>query len=247
MRFVAKVFLIVMLTGFAILNSLQAESLIVGCEKDLKPFVFVGNDGRYTGFEIDVWDEVAKILNVTYELRPMAFVDLMPALQAGKIDVALGALSITAAREKIIDFSYPYYDMGLIVMVAKDNPFIHGIGDLDDKVVATKEGTTSDEFAHNIQTKAVKLFPTIEEAYAALKSGQADAVVFDSTVILHHIETQGRNDFKTVGRLYNRQSYGFAFPSGSSLRDRVSIAVLELKEGFRLAVIYSKWFGPFGP
>jgi glutamine transport system substrate-binding protein len=132
-------------------------------------------------------------------------------------------------------------------MVPKDNPFIHGIGDLDDKTVATKKGTTSDEFAHNIQTKAVILFATIEEAYAALKSGQADAVIFDSTMILNHIGTQGQNDFKTVGRLYNRQSYGFAFPPGSALRDGASIAVLELREGLRYAVIYSKWFGPFSP
>jgi len=245
MRFIFKVFLIFVLAGFTVLNVLRAEPLIVGCERDLKPFAFAGPDGRYTGFDIDLWDEVAKSLKVTYELRPMAFSDLIPALQEGKIDVALGALSITAAREKIIDFSYPYYDAGLIVMVKKDNPFIHGIGDLDDKIVATKKGTTSDEFVHNIQTKAVNVFATIEEAYAALRSGQADAVVFDSTVILYSIETQGQHEFKTVGRLYNRQSYGFAFPSDSVLRDRVSIAVLELREGLRYAVIYSKWFGPF--
>jgi glutamine transport system substrate-binding protein len=175
----------------------------------------------------------------------MAFAELLPALRDGRLDAALGALSITAKREKRIDFSYPYYDAGLILMVKKANPFIRGIGDLDDKIIATKKATTSDEFVHNIQTRGVKLFTTIEETYAALRNGQADAVLFDSTVILHYIETRGKNEFKTTGRLYSRQSYGFAFPAGSPLRDKVSIAVLELRESFKYAIIYSKWFGPY--
>lgn len=237
--------LVVLLLSLSTAGQLQAEPLVVGCENNLKPFVFVDDQGTFTGFDIDVWREIAKSMGVKFELRPMTFAELLPALQEGRIDVALSALSITADREKIVDFSFPYYDAGLLVMVKKENPFIHGIGDLDDKVVATKRGTTSDDFVHNIQTKAVKLYDTIEEAYAALKKDQADAVIFDSTIILHYLETKNANDFKTVGRLYNRQAYGFAFPPGSALRDKASIAVLELKEGFKYAIIYSNWFGPY--
>lgn len=245
MRFVLKTLAVFWLVVYASGGSLQAETLVVGCDQNLKPFVFADEQGNYAGFDIDVWQEIAKSIGLEYELRPMAFRELLPALQDGHIGAALGALSITAAREKSIDFSYPYYDAGLILMIKKDNPFIRGIGDLDDKVVATKKGTTSDDFAHNIQTKAVKLYDTIDEAYTALRNDQAGAVIFDSTVILHYLQTKGENEFKTVGRLYSRQSYGFAFPPGSTLRDKASIAVLELREGFRYAIIYSKWFGPY--
>ncbi len=245
-----RFFKMLLAVAFLCLNTaglLQADSLIVGCEQNLKPFVFVDEQGNYTGFDIDMWRETAKAMGVNFELRPMAFAELLPSLQDGRIDVALSALSITAAREKSIDFSYPYYDAGLIIMVKKDNPFIKGIGDLDDKVVATKQGTTSADFVRNIQTKAVKLSATIEEAYAVLKTDQADAVIFDSTVILHYLGTNATSEFKTVGRLYNRQTYGFAFPSGSALRDKASIAVLELREGFKYSIIYSKWFGSYNP
>jgi len=245
MRFFFKMLLAVFFAIVGTWGPLQAQTLTVGCDQNLKPFVYADAQGHYTGFDIAVWREITKAMGVEFELRPMAFAELLPALEEGRLDAALGALSITAAQEKRIDFSYPYYDAGLIVMVKKDNPFIQGIGDLDDKIVATKRGTTSDDFAHNIQTKAVKLFATIEEAYAALQAGQADAVIFDSTVILHFIKTEGQDTFKTVGRLYNRQAYGFAFPSGSPWRDKASIAVLELRDGFNYAIIYSEWFGPY--
>ena len=245
MRPVLKKLMVVGLLLLATCGPLQAETLTVGCDQKLRPFVFTDDQGSYTGFDIDIWKEIAGALGLKFKLQPMAFVELLPALQDGRIDAALGALSITAAREKIIDFSHPYYDGGLILMVKRDNPFIRGIGDLDDKIVATKRATTSDEFVHNIQTKGVMLYDTIDQAYEALRAKKVDAVIFDSTVILHYIESKGKNEFKTVGRLYSRQAYGFAFPPGSPLRDKVSIAVLELKEGFKYAIIYSKWFGPY--
>ena len=247
MRFVIKTLMFLGLVVLACGGVIHAEMLTVGCDQNLRPFVFVDEQGIYTGFDIDIWNEIAGSLGLEFKLQRMAFAELLPALQDGRLDAALGALSITASREKKIDFSYPYYDAGLILMVKQDNLFIKGIGDLDDKIIATRRATTSDEFAHNIQTKGVLLFETIDEAFAALRNNQADAVIFDSTVNLHYIETKGKNEFKTVGRLYSRQAYGFAFPPGSPLRDKVSIAVLELREGFKYAIIYSKWFGPYRP
>ena len=230
--------LLLMVTGL-----LQAETIIVGCDKNFKPFVFKDKAGKYSGFDIDVWDVIAKDLGLKYELMPMEFTQLIPALQKKKIDVAIAGMSITSEREKIIDFSYPYYDSGLLVMVRINDKKIKSIGDLDDKVVGTKKGTTSAVFIRNIQTKEVKLFASIDEAYAKLNSGAVDAVIFDSPNVLHYIMTEGKNNVKSVGRLYKRQSYGFAFPQRSDLREKVSIAILNLKEGLRYSVIYRKWFG----
>lgn len=231
--------LLLMATGL-----LQAETIIVGCDKHFKPFVFKDKNGKYSGFDIDVWDAIAKDLDLKYELVPMEFTQLIPALQKKKIDVAIAGMSITSEREKIIDFSYPYYDSALLIMVQINDTKIKSIGDLDDKIVATKKGTTSAFFVRNIQTKEVKLFPSIDEAYSKLDSGEVDAVIFDSPSLTHYIMTEGKNNFKSVGRLYKRQSYGFAFPQGSDLREKVSIAILNLREGLEYPVIYRKWFGP---
>ena len=245
MRIFFKVILILTMALLLMPNVGQSETLKVGCDKNFKPFEFKVINGNYIGFDIDVLDIIAKDLGLTYELVPMEFNQLIPALQSKTIDMAVAGMSITSEREKIIDFSHPYFESGLLVMVRNTDQKINGIADLDDKIVATKKETTSADFLLNIQTKEVKLFLNIDDAYAALKSGTADAVIFDSPVILHYITTEGKNDVKSVGRLYRKQSYGVAFPQGSELRERVSIAILKLRESLNYSVIYRKWFGLF--
>ncbi|MBN1849865.1 MAG: transporter substrate-binding domain-containing protein [Deltaproteobacteria bacterium] len=221
----------------------QAEDLVVGCDTNFKPFEFQGPDGKYIGFDMDVWKAVAEDLGVRYTLKPMVFHQLIPALTKGEIDVALAGMTITSEREKSIDFSYPYFDSSLIIMVRAERMDIYGIGALIDKVIATKEGTTSADFALNIQHKDVKLFPNIDQAYKELLNGSADAVIYDAPTILYFIKNEGKEMFKSVGSTYKRQSYGIAFPQGSPLREKVSIAILSLIEDGRYEVISRKWFG----
>lgn len=229
------------LVGF--INITQAETLIVGCDTDFKPFEFRGEDGKYIGFDIDIWDAIATDLKLNYTLKPMDFYQLIPALRTGAIDVAIAGITINSEREKIIDFTHPYFDSGLLVMVRSERTDIYGVGALTDKVIATKEGTTSADFALNIQNKKVKLFPNIKQAYDELLAGSADAIIYDSPALLYYIKTEGKGEVKTVGNVYKRQSYGIAFPQGSYLREKVSIAILNIMEDGRYDIISRKWFG----
>ena len=97
-------------------------------------------------------------------------------------------------------------------MVRSNEQKISGIEDLGDKVVATKLGTTSADFAKKFKSKEVKLFPNIVGAYMELQTGGADAVIFDTPAILWYIKTEGKDMVKTVGPMYQGQSYGIAFP-----------------------------------
>jgi glutamine transport system substrate-binding protein len=220
----------------------SAKDLVVGCDTNFMPFEFKEGD-KYVGFDIDLWDAIAKDLNLKYKLQPMDFNGLIPALQTGNIDAAIAGMTIKSKREEVVDFAYPYYDAGLLLMVRADAKGISGVEDLADKVVATKLGTTSADFAKNLKNKEVKLFPNIDAAYLELRSGGADAVIFDSPAILYYIKTEGKEAVKTVGPLYQGQSYGIAFPQGSELREKVSISILKFMEDGTYASIYKKWFG----
>lgn len=220
----------------------SAKDLVVGCDTNFMPFEFKEGD-KYVGFDIDLWDAIAKDLNLKYKLQPMDFNGLIPALQTGNIDAAIAGMTIKSKREEVVDFAYPYYDAGLLLMVRADAKGISGVEDLADKVVATKLGTTSADFAKNLKNKEVKLFPNIDAAYLELRSGGADAVIFDSPAILYYIKTEGKEAVKTVGPLYQGQSYGIAFPQGSELREKVSITILKFMEDGTYASIYKKWFG----
>jgi len=230
-----------LITGCMVAGA-QAKTLVVGCDTNFMPFEFKQGD-KYVGFDIDLWDAIAKDLGLEYKLQPMDFNGLIPALQTGNIDAAIAGMTIKSKREEVVDFAYPYYDAGLLLMIKADNKSISGVDDLADKVVATKLGTTSADFAKGLKTKEVKLFPNIDGAYMELAGGGADAVIFDSPAILYYIKTEGKDAVKTVGPLYQGQSYGIAFPQGSELREKVTITILKFMEDGTYNKIYKEWFG----
>jgi len=232
----------VFLITLCVVAGVHAKTLVVGCDTNFMPFEFKQGD-KYVGFDIDLWDAIAKDLGLEYKLQPMDFNGLIPALQTGNIDAAIAGMTIKSKREEVVDFAYPYYDAGLLLMVKADNKNISGVDDLADKVVATKLGTTSADFAKGLKTKEVKLFPNIDGAYMELGGGGADAVIFDSPAILYYIKTEGKGAVKTVGPLYQGQSYGIAFPQGSELREKVTISILKFMEDGTYNKIYKEWFG----
>jgi glutamine transport system substrate-binding protein len=224
-------------------SAAASKELVVGCDTGFRPFVFIGSGGSYTGFEVELWRIVAERQGLAYRLIRMDFRSLIPALAEKKIDVALGGISISAEREQLIDFSYPYFHSSLRLLVRMSDNTIADIGDLVDKTVATKEGTTSATFVSNIQTQSVQLFPAIDEAFRALQKRKVDAVLFDSPAIADYIQTSGRYIAKTVGRVHQRQSYGIALQQGSELREKVNAEILKLMEEGRFDILFRKWFG----
>lgn len=94
----------------------SAESLRVGT-KPFAPFAFV-QEGQYIGFSIDLWNAIAKELNIEYELYGEKTVtDLLNSVSSGDTDVAIAGITITAKREETIDFSHSFFESGLQILV----------------------------------------------------------------------------------------------------------------------------------
>lgn len=223
----------------------NAEKLIVGVDTSFVPFEYLNQEtGKYEGFDIDLWSEIAKEIGVEYELQPMDFNGLIPALQSGSIDAALAAMTIKAEREEKVDFSIPYYDAGLLVLVRADEENIKSVDDLAGKVVATKTGTTSYNYSMAIKgVGKVVPFPNIDGAYMELGNKGADAVVFDSPNVLYYAANKGKGKVKPVGDILQAEQYGIAFPTGSELTSKANDALNKMFEDGKYNEIYKKWFG----
>jgi polar amino acid transport system substrate-binding protein len=111
-------------------DGLGQETRIV--TRNLEPFSFEKDDRRW-GFAAELWDRVARELKLEYEVSTVGTAkQMVEALQAKSADVAVGALSITAEREKVIDFSQPFYESGLQILVSNQGG---GITDVIGSVV----------------------------------------------------------------------------------------------------------------
>ncbi len=320
----------------------------------IPPFVFE-EEGKLTGFSIDLWHSIADEIKVKSEVFTTPTVkDLLSAVESGKGDVGIAAISVTAERSKQFDFSQPMFDSGMQIMVRAQSggggflagmlafvfsyavlPLIgfvllailvpahlvwwserrHSRGmiesksyfpgifescwwalatlatqadqmpksaigrviavfwmfisvvfvayftatvtasltvqqlqgdikgpeDLPGKQVATTTGSTSAMYLHQ-QNSQVLEFPKIEQAYEALLNGQADAVVFDSPVLLYYASHEGKGRVSVVGSVFRKESYGIVFPPNSPYRKPVDNALLTLKENGVYQKLYDKWF-----
>ncbi|MEA1064577.1 glutamine ABC transporter substrate-binding protein GlnH [Erwinia sp. HR93] len=244
MKATLKTALTALALGFALTAYGANEKLTVATDTAFVPFEFKQN-GQYVGFDIELWAAIAKQLKLDYTLKPMDFSGIIPALQTKNVDLALAGITITDERKKAVDFSDGYYKSGLMVMVNAKNNEIHGIDDLNGKVLAVKSGTGSVDYAKaHVKSKALHQFPNIDNAYMELGTGRADAVLHDTPNILYFIKTAGRGQFKAVGQSLEAQQYGIAFPKGSdALREKVNGALKTLRDNGTYDALHKKWFG----
>jgi polar amino acid transport system substrate-binding protein len=100
----------------------------------IPPFV-IQKDSVLSGFSIDLWNTLASRLDLKFSLNDLGDRSegkQLQALQRGDADVALSAIAMTVERERAVDFSIPYFDSGLQIMVRQqnDSPFLAALGSL---------------------------------------------------------------------------------------------------------------------
>lgn len=241
-RLVKYILCAAMALGFA--GSAAAQQLVVAHDTSFKPFEFKGPDGQYMGFDIDLWKEIATRLKLDYKMQPMDFNGIIPGLQSGNIDVGIAGMTIKPERAAVVDFSKPYYDSGLMILVRENESAVKRLEDLAGKVVAVKTGSSSVDFMKEFgKAKELKLFPNNEGMFFELLSSGADAVLFDMPVVKEFAATAGKGKVKVVGELYQGQSYGIAFPKGSPLPPKVNEALDAIHKDGVYDNLYRKWFG----
>jgi ABC-type amino acid transport substrate-binding protein len=139
-------------------------------------------------------------------------------------------------------FAYFTATVTSTVTVRELQSFINKPEDLFDKRVATVEKSTAAVYLAD-QGISIEKVKTIEDAYHLLENGHVDAVVYDAPVLQHYARSAGKGKVKVVGVVFQKKSYGFAFPVASQWRDKINVALLELIENGDYQVITNKWFG----
>jgi ABC-type amino acid transport substrate-binding protein len=94
--------------------------LLVGT-KQAPPFAIKHADGTWSGISIELWQAIADELHLTYTWQEFDLQGLLVAVQQGRVDAAVAALTLTAAREQLFDFSHPFYTTGLGIAVKRDS------------------------------------------------------------------------------------------------------------------------------
>ncbi|POS06382.1 glutamine ABC transporter substrate-binding protein GlnH [Burkholderia gladioli] len=217
--------------------------LVIGSNVGSPPFAFKQGNG-YSGFDVEVWAEVAKGMNRKWRLQPMEFGALIPALQTHNLDAIVSQLFIKPERQQVIDFSTPYYKSGLIAVTRADNTSIHDTADLDGKRIGTETGTVAVAYIkEHLKGVTLDQLPSINNALLALEAGRTDAVVYDKPQLLYYANTAGKGRIRVVQPPLEGLDVGIGFQKGSPLVAAANAQLAAMRADGRLQALNRKWFG----
>lgn len=221
-------------------------TLTVGFDQDFPPMGFVGDNGEYTGFDLDLAKEVASRLGLEYKAQPVAWDSKDMELESGNIDCIWNGFTITG-REDDYTWTTPYMANKQVFVVANDSD-IKSQADLAGKVVEVQADSSAEAALKENQDLAntfgqLLTTPDYNTAFMDLEQGAVDAVAMDVIVAGYQIK-QRNADFKILDDSLSEEEYGIGFKKGNTeLRDKVQGALEEMAADGTLAKISDEWFG----
>jgi arginine/lysine/histidine/glutamine transport system substrate-binding/permease protein len=224
-----------------------AEELIVATEPAFPPFEFQADNGEFDGFDIQLMKAIGEAGGFSVKFESLPFDGIIPALQAGTVDAAISAMTITAERLETVSFSRPYFKAGLAIAVAEDNTEITSLDDLANKRIAVQIGTTGAETANSVPGAQVSTFDSAPLALQELANGNVDAVINDAPVTLDAIASGNIQGVKVVGELVTEEFYGIATPKDAPSLEMINSGLTTILDNGTYAEIYQKWFGADPP
>lgn len=219
----------------------------VGFDQDFPPMGFIGDDGEFTGFDLDLAAEVADRLGLELVLQPIAWDSKDKELETKNIDCIWNGFTITG-RENDYTWTDPYM-ANKQVFVVKTGSDITTLDDLAGKVVSVQTDSSAEKALENGSPDLVATFedlvaaPDYLTALMDLESGAVDAVAMDEIVARYQIENKGEA-FVMLDEMLAAEDYGVGFLLGNeALRDTVQSTLEEMAADGKLAEISDKWFG----
>lgn len=169
--------------GPALERIIKKGELMVGTSGHQPPMTAVTRKGEIIGFDADIAKAMAAAMNVRIKFVTLPFAELLPALEAGKVDLVLSGLTMTPARNLKVAFVGPYYvsGKGILAKSEKYAALQNAKGlNVPEVSVAALKNSTSQKFAESLMPRArLVLTGTYDEAIELLLTDKVDVVIAD--------------------------------------------------------------------
>jgi polar amino acid transport system substrate-binding protein len=173
-------------------------------------------------------------------VKNVSFAQLV-AGRTNSFDLALAEISITPERAKVVDFSKPYFDSNIGVLVQKGSGVTES--NIKTKKCAAYSGTTSVPFIQNQLKCNVKVYPNSQTLYQGLLSGQVDADFLDTAIVLAEAKSTG-GKLEVAGQYKTGEKYGAIYPKGSANEDALDQGFTTLIDDGTTKQLSKDYLGP---
>ena len=221
-------------------SAMAKDKIFVGTNAEFPPFEYL-DKGEVTGFDIELVNELGKVMDADVKVLDMSFDGLLPALQMKKVDLVIAGMTATEERKKTVAFTQPYYTASQVIIVKEGNNSIKSFDDLKGKKVAVMLGFTGDTIVSEIEGVNVERFNAAYAGIMALQADKVEAVVLDSEPAKNYVK---QNPGLVLAEAdAEQEEYAIALrKNDKALLEKVEKALAELKANGTYDALIKKYF-----
>jgi polar amino acid transport system substrate-binding protein len=217
--------------------------LTVGAEPPAPPFIIPPFPDNPTGFEVDIAEEIGRRLDLETKWIEFVWTNLFsPAPKPFDFDI--NETTITDERDKVVDFSIPYFEANQSVLVHKgtDAESAATLDDVKGLLLGAQEATTGLGYIRDTIKPSQKplIFPTTAAANQALLNETIDAFIIDLPIAAGLV-AENPDDLVVIGQFITNENWGIVFEEGSELREHVDRVLQEMIDDGTLKEFQDKW------
>ena len=212
-----------------------ADTVRMGTEGAYPPYNFINDAGEVDGFERELGDELCVRAALTCEWVVNDWDSIIPNMVSGNYDTIIAGMSITAERDEVIDFTQNYTQPDASAYMA-----LSADVNLSGAVIAAQTNTIQASFVAASGATLVE-FSTPEETVAAVKNGEADAVLADKSYLVPVAEADNSLVLLAQQELIGGGVGMGVRESDNDLRDKFDAAIASMKADGSLNALIAKW------
>ncbi|NJL00705.1 MAG: amino acid ABC transporter substrate-binding protein [Spirulinaceae cyanobacterium SM2_1_0] len=221
------------------------QTLVMGTSADYPPYEFIdtsGGEEEIVGFDIDIARAIAAELDTDLKIENRPFDDLIPALQAKSVDFVMAGMSPTAERRELVDFTDIYYKAESIILTRQGQRADSPAALAGQKVGVQAGSIQAEAAAEQLPEAELVELEAIGEIVQAVKAGELDAAVIESTVAKSYTAANPDLNFETPFDAGTEGS-AIALPKGSDDLERFNEILKQLQDDGEIERLIQKWFG----
>lgn len=227
-----------------LLEQVKADGKIrFGTEGTYAPFTFHDANGKLTGFDVEIAEEIAKRLGVKAEFIETKWDGIFAGLDAKRFDAIANEVGIRADRLEKYDFSTSYIVSTAVLLVNEENSDIKAFEDLKGKKAGQSLTSNLADIARSFEAEIVQV-DGFNQSIDLLASKRIDATINDSLSFLDFKKQRPDAPIKKVAQIETKDQMGIMFNKGNEeLVEAVNKALEEMKADGTYLKISERWFG----
>lgn len=228
------------LTAGAAFAESHGSTVRIGTEGAYPPYNFLNDAGEVDGFERELGDELCVRAELTCEWVTNEWDSIIPNLVSGNYDAIIAGMSVTDERKEVIAFSEQYTLPDPSSFLVMDEA-----ADLANGVIAAQAGTIQAAYVASSGATLLE-FATPDESVAAVKNGEADAVLADKSFLAPLAEADGELSLVAQDVMIGGGIGIGLRQSDEELKAKFDAAIISMKEDGSLNALIAKWLPDAG-